>query len=232
VILNLRGTSGSGKTTVVRGLMAKFPINEVVGEEKKPYGYECRPDRTGLAPYDSPVADAPNLYIVGSYKNTCGGCDGIDTQDEICNRVRFFAPQGDVVFEGLLISHLYSRYLNLDREMAKLHGQRTIWAFLDTPLELCLERVKTRRDERAALKGKEASPFNPDNTIAKWNDMRRVFKKCQADKLDCRWLSHTNSTEEAWGWLQNYTTKLSPLAALFNSPDIKGIFPAGTTVGQ
>lgn len=191
MILNLRGTSGSGKTTVVRGLMAKFPINQIVGEEKKPYGYECRPE-----------ADGPNLYVVGSYKNTCGGCDGIKTQDEICDRVRTFASQGDVVFEGLLISHLYSRYLNLDREMAKLHGQKTIWAFLDTPLELCLERVKARRDERAAAKGKEATPFNPENTVQKWHDMRRVFKKCQNDRLDMRWLSHTNSTEEAWGWLR------------------------------
>jgi hypothetical protein len=200
VILNLRGTSGSGKTTVVRGLMAKFPINQVVGEEKKPYGYECRPDRSGHNPGDDAFADRPNLYVVGSYKNTCGGCDGIKTQDEICDRVRTFAPKGDVVFEGLLISHLFSRYVSLDKEMQAL-GQHTIWAFLDTPLDVCLDRVRARRDARAAAKGTVAGPLDVTNTTQKWYDMRRVYDKCQTAKLDSRWLSHTAATEVAWGWL-------------------------------
>jgi hypothetical protein len=204
MILNFRGTSGSGKTTVVRGLMSKYPIIIPLGEqpEKKPDGYECRPDRTGLAPYDSPVADAPNLYVVGSYKNTCGGCDGIKTQNEACDRVRRYAPLGDVVFEGLLISHIFGRYKLLDQEMNREHGHTTIWAFLDTPLELCLDRIRARRDARAAANGKESKPLNTQNTEDKWHDARRSFEKATSSGLDARWLDHTNPIEQAWEWLR------------------------------
>ena len=169
MILNFRGTSGSGKTTVVRGLMAKYPTITPLGEfpEKKPDGYECRP---GVDKFNKIL---PNLYVVGSYKNTCGGCDGIKTQDEACARVRRYAALGDVLFEGLLISHIFGRYKLLDQEMKKEHGHTTIWAFLDTPLELCLDRIRARRDARAAAKGKEPKPLNTQNTEDKWHDARR-----------------------------------------------------------
>jgi hypothetical protein len=218
LILNLRGTSGSGKTTVVRGLMGKFPIiNELHGNVRERFknktgegertvsrviGYECMPDRRQFDPGDDKFADRPNLRVVGAYKNTCGGCDGIQLQDEICRLVHEAASSGaDVVFEGLLISHLFSRYRDLDRELAS-RGQHTIWAFFDTPLEVCLDRVRARRDERAATKGKVAGPLDVTNTTNKWYDMRRVFEKCQADKLDARWLPYQNATETAWSWIQ------------------------------
>jgi adenylate kinase family enzyme len=229
MIVNLRGTSGSGKTTVVRGLMEKYPSIRALGPEKKPEGYECL-----MANFPG---NPPPLYVVGSYKNVCGGCDGIKTQDEICDRVRRYAglfEQGyelqlgtdqaapivsaltgppHVVFEGLLISHLYSRYLNLDREMKDKFGQHTIWAFLDTPEEVCVDRVKDRRARRHAEKvrvklaqGKpappELGPLNEKNTRQKWHDMRRVYQKCQRDGLDARWLDHTNPIEQTWDWLR------------------------------
>ena len=211
MILNLRGTSGSGKTTVVRGLMAKYPAIEplMVADERgreKIHGYECR-----MANFPG---NPPNLYVVGSYKNVCGGCDGIKTQDEICGRVRNYAGMtGDVVFEGLLISHLFSRYVNLDREMAETHRQHTIWAFLDTPEELCVDRVKARRAARHADRVKaaeregrhvpaELGPLNETNTRQKWQDMRRVHQKCIRDGFDARWLDHTNPIEQSWEWLR------------------------------
>lgn len=211
MIVNLRGTSGSGKTTVVRGLMEKYPAIEplMVADERgreKIHGYECR-----MANFPG---NLPNLYVVGSYKNVCGGCDGIKTQDEICDRVRGYAGMtGDVVFEGLLISHLYGRYLKLDREMAETHNQHTVWAFLDTPEEVCVDRVKERRARRHAEKvrvklaqGKpappELGPLNGKNTRQKWHDMRRVFQKCQRDGLDARWLDYTNPIKQTWDWLR------------------------------
>jgi adenylate kinase family enzyme len=225
MIVNLRGTSGSGKTTVVRGLMEKYPAIEplMVADDKgkeKIHGYECR-----MANFPG---NPPNLYVVGSYKNVCGGCDGIKTQDEICDRVRKYAGmmivegsngldetyrQCHVVFEGLLISHLYSRYLNLDREMVKTHAQHTIWAFLDTPEQVCVDRVSARREQRymakclaADQKGKprpaHPGPLNEKNTRQKWHDMRRVFQKCQRDGLDARWLDHTDPIEQTWDWLR------------------------------
>lgn len=184
MIINVRGTSGSGKTTVVRGLMAlaaqTFPLGEKL---KKPDAYVLTLDRV-----------AQPLHIIGSYENVCGGCDGIPTQDDICNRVRRYSAQGHVVMEGLLMSHLFGRYQALDRELQPIPY---IWAFLDTPLELCLERVTQRRLARGNDK-----PLDPTNTSAKWHDMRRVFAKCQAAGLDARWVDHTDPVPQVMEWLR------------------------------
>jgi hypothetical protein len=183
--------------------MSKFPINVSLGEGKRPIGYECRPDRSHADPGCDPDADRPNLYVVGPYTTQCGGCDAVKTQDECCNSVRTFASQGDVVFEGLLISHIFDRYHKLDHEMADKYSQHTIWAFLDTPLEVCLDRVRSRRNARAALTGKPVKEFNEKNTRDKWHDSLRGFEKCQAAKLDARWLPYTDAVETAWQWLNN-----------------------------
>ncbi len=183
MIINLRGTSGSGKSTIVRGIMERADkVTPVSGTIKKPHAYL-------LEGYPRPI------YVIGSYENICGGCDGIPTQDAICHRVRTCAAEGDVLFEGLLISHLFGRYQALDRELTE-QGHQYIWGFLDTPLELCLERVIERREASGRARG----PFNPKNTTQKWHDMRRVFKKCEASKLDARWIDHTNPIDPVFGW--------------------------------
>jgi thymidylate kinase len=184
MIINPRGTSGSGKTTVVRGIMDHYPIvNPIFNEnQRKPIGYQLLGH-----------PDIKDTYVVGSYENVCGGCDSIKTQDEICDRVRRFAPLGHVLVEGLLMSHLFSRYVGLAKELIPIPY---VWAFLDTPLSVCIERVQVRRNARGIT-----TPLNTKNTEQKWHDMRRVFAKCQAAKLDARWLDHTNPVEIVWGWL-------------------------------
>jgi hypothetical protein len=195
-VINVRGTSGSGKTTVIRGVMGAGVTTKLFGEPE-PDGSlfgktPTTPEAYRVEPQHQPPDGRP-FFVIGSYEAVCGGCDAIHTQDEICARVRRYAAQGHVLMEGLLMSHLFSRYAALDRE---LQPTPYIWAFLDTPLELCIERVEKRRRERFAKK-----PLNPHNTIQKWNDMRRVYAKCQAAGLDARWLDHTKATPTVLDWL-------------------------------
>jgi len=202
MVINPRGTSGSGKTTVVRGIMAKGITTPLGGTARKPDAYQV------VFP-QAPI-DSPSLFIIGSYENVCGGCDSISTQDEICDRVRAYSTMGHVMMEGLLMSHLFSRYAMLDRELfAK--GIPFIWAFLDTPLDLCIERVKQRREEKGNF-----APLNTKNTEDKWHDMRSVYQKCtkptekdwrqvigyNRTTLDARWVHHENAVEEIFSWLQ------------------------------
>jgi cytidylate kinase len=192
VIVNIRGTSGSGKTTVVRGLMSAASVEKVFADDTDDalFGQSKHPDAYALTMPDV----SPTVFVIGSYENTCGGCDAIPKQDEICERVRRYASRGHVVMEGLLMSHLFGRYAALDRE---LQPTPYIWAFLDTPLDLCIERVKARRDARGVAK----KEFNPHNTTAKWHDMRRVYAKCQAAGLDARWVDHRDPVREVLRWL-------------------------------
>lgn len=189
MIINIRGTSGSGKTTVVRGLMAAAQTEQLFADDSRGNLFgPVHPEAYAL----HGISSRPT-YLIGSYEQVCGGCDSISTQDGICDRVRKYAALGHVVFEGLLLSHLYGRYEALDREL----GQPYVWAFLDTPLEVCLDRVRARRIARGVTK-----ELNPTNTTQKWGDMRRVAAKAKHAELDVRWLDHNKAVEEVLSWLR------------------------------
>jgi len=130
------------------------------------------------------------LYVVGSYTQTCGGCDTIPTQDWMCSLVRYWSQFGNVLFEGLLMSHLFARYKALCGELTS-YGERYIWAFLDTPIEVCIERTKQRRLVRS-----DDREFDPQNTVKKYNDILRVIPKTRACGFDVRMIDHTKDTIE------------------------------------
>lgn len=191
MIVNIRGTSGSGKSTLLRQLM------EARGGATPWMGVD--PTRTGKNS-TKPVVLGYNtndlqIGIPGKYVTACGGCDAIKTQDEAQRRIRLLAEQyPHVVFEGLLISHIYGRWAEMAR--SEYPGQWT-FAFLDTPLEVCVERVKARR--RAS--GNEAE-LDPTNTIQKWHDARRVAAKALSDGHRVHWLGWQTALAELEGLLR------------------------------
>jgi len=151
VILSLRGTSGSGKTTVARKFLTDYPCKALPdpNKPKKHWGYEVDLSSEGIF---------QPLYVIGSYQNTCGGTDGINTQEEIADRALAAHPRGHVLLEGLLLSKVGPGAITT--QMLKPTGAY-VAAILDTPLATCLQRVQDRRDARG-----ETKPFNPKNTIS------------------------------------------------------------------
>jgi len=195
VIINIRGTSGSGKTTAVRGIMAMYPAEAIVilGSRKVPEAYELRPH--DLTPNGRDVQQS--IYAIGSYENVCGGCDKIKTQDEICDLVRHYNQFGHVLFEGLLLSTIFDRYNSLSRQLRNAQGTY-VWAFLDTPAEECLRRIDGRRVER----GLPSGTLDPTKTTAKWNQFNNVRRKAQDAGLDVRILDHRDPVPQIWSWLR------------------------------
>lgn len=155
-IINVRGTSGSGKSTLMRGLFklatdAK-PVKMFGARGTRPLVYQLR-----LPQVEKPV------FVLGPYTSPCGGCDAItDYKNILPPLLTEFSKQGHVVFEGLLISGGYG---SVGRKLGELRdsGQRVVFALLDTPLELCLERVAARRAARGVTE-----PLNPKNTEQKY----------------------------------------------------------------
>ena len=136
----------------------------------------CAPDIIIYNEEGKPVAhcvyyNMMPVYFIGSYANVCGGCDSISTQDMICSLVRHFSQFGHVIFEGLLMSHIYSRYAALYEELAGF-GIPFVFAFVDTPLDVCIERVKQRRLDKGNTK-----EFNTDNTVYKYDATWKSMKK-------------------------------------------------------
>lgn len=185
-VVNIRGCNGSGKTTIVRRFLDRLPSTPLGGKPGKPAGYYVDAMPWGLA---LPV------YVVGSYENACGGTDGIKTQDEIVDRVRRAHACGHALVEGLLMSKSSDGGVTAPA-LRELGG---IFAFLDTPWEVCLERVLVRR----AAAGND-KPFDPDKT------MRSAYEQCHrsaelltaAGGYDVRWLPWQDPVTRVVEWLR------------------------------
>lgn len=154
LIINLRGTSGTGKTTAARALIS--------ASEAEPYeNHVDKPKR--VRAYKGKLY-GKNIFILGSYQVTCGGMDTVNDINVAAEMVTHYGAKRDafVFYEGLFISHMYG---TVGEATAKF-GDKHIFAFLDTPLETALDNVRQRR----LAKG-NTTEFNPTNTIM---DYRRV----------------------------------------------------------
>lgn len=176
-IVNIRGTSGSGKTTAVRYVMKKLGVvSNIVSSKSKAPGASTR----YRLQYGKRVVGyrlSGGVLVVGRYETACGGCDGIKTQEEIVERVKKFAYMGEVVlFEGLTLGTIYTRYYELSA-LLKKSGHRFIWAFLDTPIDVCIKRVLKRR----RLAG-NTKPFNTKHTEAKFRSINSAKQHAITDK--------------------------------------------------
>jgi hypothetical protein len=165
-IIDVRGTHGSGKSWVMHSLMEQGDPTPII-EDGNHLGYL-------LQKWDA--------ALVGKYSNVCGGCDGVKTADEVCRRVREFSQTcRHVLLEGILVSHTYSRYDALAKELGDY-----IFCFLNTPLHRCIRRVKSRR-----LKAGNTKPFNPKNLTSDWHQIwGRVRIKMQNEHHQVMVLNH------------------------------------------
>lgn len=181
VIINVRGTSGSGKTTAARRFL-DFPHSTLTRKLTSKTGRVSEK----VAGYGISVPNLVNtLYLVGGYNNVCGGLDSMGTQEEHAALItKAYAAGGNVLCEGLLLSSVSSG-ATVPKAMLDLAGRdNVIFAFMDTPLEVCIERVKQRRLERG-----EEKPFNETNTRKKYEDTRNARQRlidegCRVEDLN------------------------------------------------
>ena len=155
-IIKLHGTSGSGKTTVARELMRDDPSPRHLLNmaSRKPEAYEV--SIPGLKDL---------LYILGPYTATCGGLDSLSDVNDHIRLLQHYAEIGHVFYEGLLGSEYYGRI----GKVSEAYGNAHIFAFLDTPIEVCLARVQARRLARGNTK-----PLNPANTVGRVAKIERL----------------------------------------------------------
>ncbi len=151
-VYDLRGTHGSGKSSVVHRLLKRFgnvPIEKQNGEVIGHY----MPDI--------------DCCVVGKYESACGGCDAIKSQEEVIARLTFFRSNPEVygyrlILEGILVAHTYERYAKLADEIGR---ENYTFMFLDTPLETCIERVRKRRIRQGNHKGYLPENLTKDHQV-------------------------------------------------------------------
>jgi hypothetical protein len=155
MILKLHGTSGSGKSAVARGLMSRSVVSVMpLGTGNKPEAYMVKLPNVGT-----------NLYILGPYVSPCGGLDCISDAKEHIKLLDYYSEHGHVFYEGLLGSEYYGKI----GQFSEKYGDEHIFAFLDTPIEVCIERIKARRLEAGNTK-----PLNEANTRGRVAKIERL----------------------------------------------------------
>lgn len=175
MIISLRGTSGSGKSYLVKELLRRF---SAVPESTDPKGRPLN--------YVMSLDDGSRLYVIGRYTNACGGCDGIQPYSEIWPRVVRLQESGHVLFEGLLLSSSYGTV----GKASEAYGDRKVFAFMDTPLDKCLARVAARR----AARGHDR-PLNPKNTVNKHACVQRSIEVIRGLGRRVEIIDHERSVE-------------------------------------
>ena len=158
---------------------------EIIGAVLK--GLGCK---TAIEAYE-----LKRLFVLGDYGNECGGCDKtFKTQDHLCEVIAKYAVRGKhVLMEQLIASHLYGRYAELYHRLK----DKMIFAFLDTPVELCAERTKRRRRLRGNNK-----PFDNKNLLSHYKSSFTCKKKFDENGVKTMILHYTEADKQLMGMLR------------------------------
>lgn len=156
-VIKLGGCNGSGKTSVARALLKQM---QVLGTKHR--GGKADAFYQGLG-------DLSHVYVLGRYENACGGMDTIsDKEDRLALVKASCKPRRIVFFEGLITGKTYGAMGALSELHYKRKAGRWLYAFMDTPFDVCAARVLQRRQAAGNL-----APFDPERT------MRSTFNSCE-----------------------------------------------------
>lgn len=196
MIINIRGTNGSGKTTLAR---------QLIGPDPNP---------VDLIQYDSPTKRDPNrkawvegwgnenFLAIGSYKQGCGGMDTIPSFDLQQKAVGFALDRWrshHIVCEGVLASTVAGSWLEFFQVASGY--TKVLIAYLDTPLELCLDRIRARQ---IAAKG-EAREIKRDLVENKIKSINATRAKFNAAGIDTVTLRHETALSDLLGVIEFMT---------------------------
>jgi uridine kinase len=188
MVIDIRGTHGSGKSYIPNRILDSFECLEVWG---KPLTYE---GRAGILGYEVPEL---NVFLLGSYESRSGGCDAVRTQDEIKARVLKFMPHHHVLLEGILVAHTYKPW------SVFATGKPWRFVFLDTPLEKCLARVDARRAEVGKGPIEDSS-----NIVRDWGRILQMHEKFLADGHSSELVPHETAYDTVIDMLRGQYAKV------------------------
>ncbi len=183
MILNVRGSSGSGKSYIAHELLRQYGDLARPFELQAQTKYNKNKAKAKIGGYVLPG----DLVIMGKYTSTCGGVEGGRMTGgealEFIDDARNFWSH--VYFEGLFISLVMGRWI----EYAKTFPPgEYCTAFLDTPMDVCEARVMERNGGK---------PITREATIVKNHNRihNNIQPKFEAAGLDAPWIPHEDPVE-------------------------------------
>ena len=164
MIIQLRGTSGSGKSTIVREVMKRHLFMTPIFREgrRKPIGYY-----------------SGGLWVVGHYETESGGCDTIARLDDVYAEVELAAQKGyNVLYEGIMASGEYRRCVALSKE------HKLAVLALNTPIEECIVAILERRLSRGNTK-----PLDEARTRRRAKEVTSMMEYLLKAGVSASWVS-------------------------------------------
>lgn len=201
MFINIRGTFGSGKTTVVRQLMQV--LKDQGAQENIDYVKIDRLDgkeKHFAHIYTSKYLHKPVIFIGKYGENACGGADAMSwkgAHEDIENYIMKHRKNNHIVIEGSITSG-GSRYNRVGQNFMN-EGLGAIYLHMATDRELCIERVIGRRKQRyeerlkkAREKGKpdpELKPFKRKNLDILFDTVQKQWDKTVALGLPAKYIT-------------------------------------------
>lgn len=163
MIIQVRGTSGSGKSWVMRSIKEQYQVHtpQFIPGRNRPLYYSK--DR---------------LAICGHYECISGGGDRIGGGLACYGVIKNLRESGydSVLCEGLLLSEDTKWTHQLQQQFKDVHC-----LFLSTPLETCIDRINQRRVDAGNTK-----PLKEDNTRHRAEVIERAYQKLLRLGVKCR----------------------------------------------
>lgn len=146
-IINIRGTNGSGKTTIAR---------ELISHMTKVKDYTTK---NGVFCHIYKTADDVPVALIGKYEGAVtGGVDRVRSVRDCVEAVAEVSKYGHVVMEGLILSGL--QQLTKDIADASMDNADFHAITLNTSKEQCISQTMKRRE----LAGND-KPFDPSKSL-------------------------------------------------------------------
>ena len=174
MIIQIRGTSGSGKSTVMRTVMGNSRLWNAVIEppRRKPLFY----------------LNDSDWAVLGHYETQCGGCDTIGSAKAVYDLIGTFRGT-NILCEGLLLSEDTKWTLQMS-------DVRVL--YLATDVEECIRRIQKRRREAGNDK-----PLNESNTRNRVAVIDRSRVKLETAGVYCRRAPSTQAPRIIQRWIND-----------------------------
>lgn len=160
-VIKLGGVNGSGKTSVARSVMDEMDNLQECGvllpSDKRTKVYLGR-------------VDGYPVVVLGKYDTACGGMDTIGDKHDRQWLIETYAKKNSdniILAEGLITGKTYGALGRLSEAHVDAKVGRWLYAFMDTPFDVAVERVLARRQAAG-----NAAPFDPERT------MRPTYESC------------------------------------------------------
>lgn len=187
MICQLRGTSGSGKTTAMRKIMQDVPRGMFQWEPLYVTGRK-KPQMYMLADW---------LGVLGHYDSICGGCDTFKNYDQLQQAFeRADVNCKHVLMEGLMLSDDVLQTIKMYENRNELADEFRV-IYITTDLLTCIERVKSRR----AAKGKGPT-FNEKKLRDRHAQIERTRPRLEAVGIYCRRATDEQAVRLVQEWIK------------------------------